>query len=133
MFKAVRGLTVLHRGLPARLANMAYDGRYELAIAKQRIGNVAEVMDRPRLRKHLTTQARNRIPEALGQDSGPGQPAPSGRGIAPEAADDLVPGPAVPASAGILVTGEREQLAIGAYRGVRILTTGALLQALEQE
>ena len=36
MFKAVRGLTVLHRGLPARLANMAYDGRYELAIAKQR-------------------------------------------------------------------------------------------------
>lgn len=60
-----------------------------------------------------------------------GTPAPSVRGIAPDAEDDLVLGTAVKAEADFLVTGDRGLLAIGEYRGLRIVTADAFLTILE--
>ena len=60
------------------------------------------------------------------------EPDPTVRGVAPDREDDLVLGTAVKANADFLVTGDKGLLAIGEYRGVRIVTADAFLSILEE-
>jgi putative PIN family toxin of toxin-antitoxin system len=112
---------------------MAFDGGYELAISEHIVGKVADAMNRPQLRKHLSAEARDRVLTPLEMGIDPVKPDLTVRGIAPDPEDDPVLGTAVAAKADFLVTGDKGLLVIGAYAGVRIVTADAFLHAVEQE
>jgi putative PIN family toxin of toxin-antitoxin system len=120
------------RGLPARVADMAFEGRYELAVSDHIIEKLSEVLERPYLLAHLSTAGRQRILRALNKDVVPVTPDESVRGIAADLEDDLVLGTAVAANAEFLVTGDKGLLAIREHRGVRIVTAEEFLREMER-
>jgi putative PIN family toxin of toxin-antitoxin system len=120
------------RGLPARVADMVFEGRYELAVSDHIIEKLSEVLERPYLLAHLSTAGRQRILRALNKDVVPVTPDESVRGIAADLEDDLVLGTAVAANAEFLVTGDKGLLAIREHRGVRIVTAEEFLREMER-
>lgn len=120
-------------GVPARVANLAFDGDIELAVSRHIIEKLEEVFDRPFFLNNLSVESRSRLLTALRTELEPTDPDESVRGVADDLEDDLVLGTAVAANADVLVTGDKGLLAIGEYRGVRILTAGAFLDELVQE
>lgn len=121
------------RGLPARIADMAFSGEYDIAVSDHILGKMSEVFDRPYFLRNLSTEGRSRILRALEADTELVEPDKSVRGVAPDVEEDLVLGTAVAANADYLITGDKGLLAIGEYRGVRIVTAEAFLRELEQD
>jgi putative PIN family toxin of toxin-antitoxin system len=117
------------RGLPARVADLVFEGRYELFVSDHIIEKLTEVLERPHLLAHLSTESRERILRALDEDVESVTPDTSVRGIAPDLEDDLVLGTAV---ADFLVTGDKRLLALKEYRGVRIVSGEEFLTEMER-
>lgn len=138
MIKAVLDVNILvsaalnEQGLPARVADLAFDGVYELVISTHVRRKVTEVFGRPYLLEYISSAARKRILEALEAGSEPIDPDPSVSGIAPDLEDDLVLGTAVAASADFHVTGDNGLLALKTYRGIQIVMAGEFLDAKDQ-
>lgn len=120
------------RGLPARVADLAFDGRYELIVSDHIIEKLTEVLERPYLLEHLSIEGRERILRALDNDVEPVTPDESVRGVAPDLEDDLVLGTAVAAHADFLVTGDKRFLALKEYHGVRIVSAEEFLTEMER-
>jgi uncharacterized protein len=139
MIKAVLDVNILvsaalnDQGLPARVADMAFDGVYEFVVSDHILEKLADVFQRPWLITHLSATGRERILRALNKDVEPVTPDESVRGVAPDLEDDLVLGTAVAASADYLVTGDKGLLALKEYRGVRIVGADELLREVERE
>jgi putative PIN family toxin of toxin-antitoxin system len=121
-----------NHGLPARVADMAFDGDYELVVSDHILEKLAEVFQRPYFHEHLSPEGRGRILRALNMDREPIEPDEFVRGVAPDLEDDLVLGRAVAAEAEFLATGDKGLLALTEYRGVRIVSAEAFLRELEQ-
>ncbi len=119
-------------GLPARITDMALEGEYELAVSNHILEKMAEVFERPYFLKNLSAEGRSRILHALNVDTEPVEPDDTVRGVAPDVEDDLVLGTAVAANADYLITGDKGLLAIGEYRGVRIMTAGEFFHEMER-
>ena len=138
MTKAVLDVNILDsaalndRGLPARVADLGFDGRFELVISEHIIEKLTEVLERPYLLEHLSTDSRERILRALDEGMGSVTPDASVRGIAPDLEDDLVLGTAVAAGADFLVFGDKRLLELKEYRGVRIVSAEGFLTEIEQ-
>jgi len=120
------------RGLPARVADMAFDGKYEFVVSDHILKKLAEVFERPYLLEHLSTEGRERILYALNKDVEPITPDASVRDVAPDLEDDLVLGTAVAPNADFLVTGDKDLLALEEYRGVRMVSAEAFLGEMER-
>lgn len=139
MIKVVLDVNILasaalnEHGVPARVANLAFDGDIELAVSRHIIEKLEEVFDRPFFVSNLSDGSRSRILAALRTELEPTDPDESVRGVADDLEDDLVLGTAVAANADFLVTGDKGLLAIGEYRGVMIVTAAAFLDELVQD
>lgn len=139
MIKVVLDVNILasaalnENGVPARVANLAFDGDIELAVSRHIIEKLEEVLDRPYFVSNLSAGSRSRILRVLSTDLEPVDPDETVRGVADDLEDDLVLGTAVAANADFLVTGDNGLLAIGEYRGVRIVTAGVFLEELARE
>ncbi|MGI8484175.1 MAG: putative toxin-antitoxin system toxin component, PIN family [Thermomicrobiales bacterium] len=119
-------------GTPARAFDMALDTDVTLAVSKHILVKLNEVFGRPYFLAHLSSSGRDRVLRALTLEREPVEPDQSVTGIAPDTEDDLVLGTAVAANAEYLVTGDKGLLAVGEYRGVRIVTAEEFLRELER-
>ena len=97
-------------GLPARVADLAFDGVYEIVISRHIVKKVSEVFQRPYLRTHASSPARECLLRALTEDL----EYSSIRGSAPDLEDDFVLGTAVAVNAEYLATGDNDR-----WRSVR--------------
>jgi len=120
------------QGTPAKALDIALSADVRLAVSAHILNKLDDVLHRPYFLKHLSVAGRERIVSTFHGDREPVEPDESVRGIAPDGEDDLVLGTAVAANAEYLVTGDKGLLAIGAYRGVRIVTAEDFLRVLEQ-
>jgi len=120
------------QGLPALVSNLAFAGAFELVVSNHIIEKLAEVFGRPYFVRNVPEHERERILAALTKDLLLIEPDDTVRGVAPDLEDDLVLGTSVAANADFLVTGDKGLIAIGEYRGVRIITAGSFLEALAE-
>jgi len=90
------------------------------------------VLGRPYFAARLTSEERESFLASIRGAAKRKRPDKTVSGIAPDAEDDLVLGTAVAANAEYLVTGDKGLLAIGTYRGVRIVTAEDFLRVVEQ-
>lgn len=128
----IASAAVNEHGGPARVVDMALGADVTLAVSTHILVKLNEVFHRPYFLAHLSSTGRERILRALDKDTEPVEPDKSVHGITPDAEDDLVLGTAVAAKADFLVTGDKGLLAIGDYRGVRIVTAEEFLRELER-
>ena len=119
-------------GLPALVVDLAVAGTYEIVVSDHITERLVRVFERPYFVQHLSHEGRARILKAIDEDIESVEPDPTVRGVAPDREDDLVLGTAVKANADFLVTGDKGLLAMGEYRGVRIVTADAFLSILEE-
>lgn len=118
-------------GAPARAYAGALEHSWDICRSYHIVSKLSEVLGRPRFQGRLPNDRLNRFLLAYQDYALPFSPDPSVKGIAPDEEDDLVLGTAVDAAADFLVTGDKGLLAIGEYRGVRIVTADAFLTILE--
>lgn len=90
------------------------------------------VLSRPYFAARVSSEERERFLFDVRRGTFRETPDPTVQGVAPDAEDDAVLGTAVKAEADFLVTGDKGLLAIGEYRGVRIVTADAFLTILEE-
>ena len=119
-------------GAPARVVDLALDADVTLAVSTHILVKLNEVFHRPYFLAHLSSAGRKRVLRALDKEGEPVEPDKTVHGIAPDTEDDLVLGTAVAANAEFLVTGDKGLLAVGEYRGVRIVTAEEFLRELER-
>lgn len=119
-------------GAPARAYAGALEHSWDVCRSHHIVSKLGEVLGRPRFQGRLPHDRLNRFLLAYQDYALPFSPDLSVAGIAPDGEDDLVLGTAVEAEADYLVTGDKGLLAIGAYRGVRIITADAFLIILEE-
>jgi putative PIN family toxin of toxin-antitoxin system len=103
-------------------------GHFVLVVSDPILERLAVVLTRPYFDARLSEASRLRLLEDLERIGESTTPDPGVRGIAPDLEDDLVLGTAVAASADYLVTGDKGLLAVGEYRGVRIVTADRFLE-----
>jgi putative PIN family toxin of toxin-antitoxin system len=120
-------------GLPGLIVDLATDGRIDVAVSDRMLEKLDEVLQRPYFSKRLNARKRGRFIAAYRAVARKKDPDPAVAGVADDEEDDLVLGTAVAAGADVLVTGDRGLLAIGEFRGVRIVTARELLATLDDE
>ena len=117
---------------PWRLAEAGLRGTFEIVLSDGMLETLGVVLDRPYFAARLSDKERERFLIDLRRGTSRETPDPSVQGVAPDTEDDHVLGTAVKAEADFLVTGDKGLLAIGEYRGVRIITADAFLTILEE-
>jgi len=119
--------------VPGTVLTLGLTGYFEMIISDPILERLEVVLTRPYFAGRLPEADRIRFLKALSAIPARVEPDAKVRGIAPDLEDDLVLGTAVAASAEFLVTGDKGLLAIGDYRGVRIVTAGEFLDVLARE
>jgi putative PIN family toxin of toxin-antitoxin system len=117
-------------GTPAAAYREALEQNWDIVRSPHIIDKLLEVLDRPRFYGRLPSTSLSAFLDGYQAFSKPVTPDPTVRGVAPDLEDDPVLGTAVAANADFLVTGDKGLLAIGEYRGVKIITPGDFLQEL---
>lgn len=117
-------------GAPGAIVDHWRQGRFRVCLSPHIIATVHKVWERPYFVARADRIDRSLAADLMNEQADPYTPDPEVTGVADDAEDDLVLGTAVAAGAGYLVTGDAGLLAIGAYRGVRIVTARQFLDAL---
>ena len=119
-------------GRPAQAFSEAVEQGWDIGRSNHIVTKLMEVLGRPKFYARLPPARSAAFVMAFQEVAKSYTPDLGVNGIAPDAEDDLVLGTAVAANAEYLVTGDKGLLAIGAYRGVRIVTAEDFLRVLEQ-
>ena len=118
-------------GAPSRVLRLGLAQRVHLVLSPHIIETLQRVLTKPYFLARTDEQGRSDFLYLLAAQSWLVEPDNSVRNVAPDVEDDLVLGTAVAANAGYLITGYKGLLAIGEYRGVRIMTAETFLRELE--
>jgi uncharacterized protein len=120
---------VLWGGLPSVLLELEQRGKIELCVSRNILQEVDEVLRRPRFATRLA--ALRRSPAAIVRDLrartvrvSPADIAPTAR----DADDDVVLATALSARARAIVSGDKDLLVLGRFRGIPILTAREFLR-----
>lgn len=120
---------ILFGGVPRQLFDAALIGALDLATSQPLLAELETVLTRKfQFRSSMTASIRAEL-EALSEVVEPAQI----RRVARTVADDLVLATAVAGSAEMLVMGDKELLAMGAYEGIPLRTPRDLADALDAE
>ncbi|HWV35412.1 MAG TPA: putative toxin-antitoxin system toxin component, PIN family [Thermomicrobiales bacterium] len=117
---------------PWRVVQAAFRADVLLFVSTPMLQTLDIVLGRPYFAARLTSEERESFLASIRGAAKRKRPDKTVSGIAPDAEDDLVLGTAVAANAEYLVTGDKGLLAIGSYRGVRIVTAEDFLRVVEQ-
>lgn len=123
--------SVFRNRTPWRITEAGLAGEYTVVISDEMLVTLGIVLARPYFAARLTAEEREQF--LLDVRSGSHRKAPDKtiRNVAPDLEDDLVLGTAVAAHADFLVTGDKGLLAIGEYRGVRVVTAEQFLTEMD--
>jgi putative PIN family toxin of toxin-antitoxin system len=114
-------------GLPRVVLRAGLRRQFHLVISEHILKKLVDTFEKPYFVARLLAADRNDFVDLVVKRSRSREPDESVRGVAPDLEDDLILGTAVAAHADFLVTGDKGLLAIGEYRGVRIVTAGQFL------
>lgn len=117
---------------PATVLKRVAGREFELILSEPIMERLADVLTRPYFAAKLSEATSLHFQAYLRRNACMKEPDPTVVGIAPDTEDDLVLGTAVAANAEYLVTGDKGLLAVGEYRGVRIVTAEEFLRELER-
>jgi uncharacterized protein len=120
-------------GPPSTIIDAWRTGRFQVLLSTHIIESVHDVWERPYFIANSARIDRELAVELMVEQTEPVDPDPSVTGIADDDEDDLVLGTAVAAGADYLVTGDTGLLAIGEYRGVKIVTAREFLMLIDAE
>jgi putative PIN family toxin of toxin-antitoxin system len=127
--------TIAREGAPGRVLRAWLDGKVELATSRALLRELERVLQRPRIREYqkLAPDEVSRLVELIAAAAviTPGRrPV---RLIHDDPSDDFVLSAALETDADYVVTGDRHLLALGSYRGTRIVQPAEFLMLLEAE
>lgn len=114
-------------GLPRVVLRAGLLRQFHLVTSEHILKKLVDTFEKPYFFARLLAADRNDFVDLVVKKSRFREPDESVRGVAPDHEDDLVLGTAVAAHADFLVTGDKGLLAIGKYRGVRIVTVEQFL------
>lgn len=121
---------VSEHGLPRRVLLAGLQRHYRMVTSIHILQKLTDTFEKPYFAARLLAQDRADFVDMISRMSVRCEPDDTVRGIAPDLEDDLVLGTAVAATADYLVTGDKGLLAIGEYRGVRIVTSDQFLDLI---
>lgn len=114
--------TISEHGRPRVVVRAGLRRQYRLVVSAHILTKLKDTFEKPYFAERLSREDQDAFIDLLVKKSKREIPDKSVLGIAPDQEDDLVLGTAVAANADFLVTGDKGLLAIGEYRGVRIVT-----------
>lgn len=117
---------VLFGGLPQSLVEQAFRGEYELVTSEALVDEFEEVLRERFARPPLVARALREELASIADISRPQRTPRASR----DPADDMVLGAALGGNADAIVTGDKDLLDLGAYRGTPFLTTRQALAML---
>ena len=120
-------------GLPGQVVDLATVGLISVAFSERMLVKLGEVLQRPYFWMRLREQEREDFIASYRAVAHKENPDPTVKGIADDEEDDLVLGTAVAAGAGYLVTGDTGLLAIGEFRGVKVVTAREFRMLIDAE
>lgn len=130
----VSGLISAH-GPPRHVIDAWLAGKYVLVISTYLVQEMMHVLSYPRIqaRLRLSAEERDAILAALlaHAEVTPGQLALPG--VTRDPKDDAVVACAVEGSADLIVSGDQDLLALGDYRGIRVVTPAQFVKVLASE
>lgn len=125
--------TIAREGAPGRVLRAWLDGKAELATSRVLLHELESVLQRPRIREYqkLNSDEVFRLVELIARAAviAPGRRRV--RVIHEDPSDDFVLSAALETDAEYIVTGDRHLLALGSYRGIRIVQPAEFLDLLE--
>lgn len=141
MTRAVVDTNVLVSGLvrrhpqapPALVVEAWHAGLFELAVSAQIIAEVERTLDDPYFRRRISPEQASRFIDLLSLEARQTDITVTVEGVASHPEDDGILSTAVSAGATYLVTGDRDLLGLGAYKGVTIVDARQFLAVLANE
>jgi putative PIN family toxin of toxin-antitoxin system len=123
------------RGTSAEVLRKAGHGRFALCLSEEIIGESTRSLrlKTQRIRRYYpeyTDDQIDRFAELLHAAAELYGELPAIRAVAPDPTDDVIVATAVKAAADFIVTGDRHLLALGAHRGIQIVTPRQFLDLL---
>lgn len=97
-------------GPPRQIVDAWVDGRLELVASPSLLGELREVLDRPKFRRWVSTATATEFIDGLAQDALIAEAAPALSGLSPDPDDDYLIALARDANADYLVSGDRHLL-----------------------
>lgn len=97
-------------GPPRQIVDAWVDGRLELVASPSLLGELREVLDRPKFRRWVSTATATEFIDGLAQDALIAEDAPALSGLSPDPDDDYLIALARDANADYLVSGDRHLL-----------------------
>lgn len=114
-------------GPPSTIIDAWRAGRLHVCLSSHIVATVHKVWERPYFVANSDRIDRALAIDLMDEQAEPFTPDPAVSGVADDEEDDMVLGTAVAAGADYLVTGDAGLLAIGEYRGVRIVSAREFL------
>lgn len=120
------------QGIPAELLRAAYNRDFACVSSAAIVAEVLRTLGRPRVRRkyHVPPHDLLRLKRFLESDLIAVPITVPVQGVATHPEDDLILATAVSAQADYLVTGDRQLLKLGSYRGVTIVSPRGFLELL---
>lgn len=117
------------QSVPGDLLRRSYKGELPFVISEEMLAKIDEVLGREKFRKRYLEEDRRGLLLDLREFSAEIVTLdPDVTGVAEDEEDDIVLGTAVAGRADVLITGDRGLVAVGEYRGVRILNPREFLE-----
>ena len=122
---------VSEHGLPRVVLRAGLRRQFQLVTSQHILKKLVDTFEKPYFVPRLLAADRNDFLDLLVKRSRSREPDESVRGVAPDLEDDLILGTAAAAHANFLVMGDKGLLAIGEYRGVRVVTAEQFLTEMD--
>lgn len=120
------------RGIPARLVDAAENGRYELVVSRRLLGEMEDVLFRPKFRRYFPEVAASMHMARL-LDFALFREEAEIRHVSPDPKDDYLIALARVSEAGSLITGDNHLLGLGALVPVMIISPREFMDELERQ
>jgi uncharacterized protein len=126
---------LLWQGAPHALLDQVREGKLTFISSPALLAELAEVLARPQFETILTRSntSRERSLAEVRELTEVIEPPPLAEPVCRDPDDDQVLACALAAAANLIVSGDRDLLALGSFRDIRILTPNAALAALSDE
>lgn len=120
------------RSVPGEILGKCFDQEIPFVISESTLERAREVLLRDKFRRRISEEDRRGLLLDLRRFAvAIVEPDPEVSGVADDEEDDIVLGTAVEAGAEVLITGDRGLLAVGEYRGVRVMNPRDFLEEWE--
>lgn len=119
-----------HSSPPAGVIDAWLRGEIDIVVSDHLLSELRRTLDKPYFRRMTSPQRVEQVLQNIALQATLVTPAPLRHSRATHPEDDLILATAVAGRAQFLVTGDRQLLALGQYREVRIVTAGEFLAVL---